>query len=73
MNRWLRVVRSEPRLQHEARCRWCGRLVFCRTEESIYRLGLPKWVRASLVPRSVMHECRRIAPGCQLLHNGGKP
>jgi hypothetical protein len=71
--RTLRVVRSEPRAQYEASCRWCGRLAFWRTDESIHRLGLPRWARASLVPRKVFHDCMRIAPGRQLLHRGGKP
>ena len=78
MIRKLRVVRSEPRLQHEARCRWCGRLVFMRTDESLHRqaytyraMGLHP--RTRLVPHSVIHDCLRIAPGRQLLHKGGKP
>ena len=73
MIRKVRVVRSEERMQYEARCRWCGRLVFCRTDESIHRLGLPRWSIASLVPRRLLHDCHRIAPGRQLLHKGGKP
>lgn len=74
MIRKVRVVRSEMRLQYEARCRWCEKLVFCRTDEAICRLGLPGYMAvAALVPRRLLHDCRRIAPGRQLLHKGRKP
>jgi hypothetical protein len=65
--RLIRVRRNNPTLTYEARCRWCGRLVYSVTEEFLARstTHLPLF--------GVPHNCPKLDTTQQLLHNGRKP